>query len=373
MAESPAKTRSSRRSRARQKFDDGASLSQGDVLSDGRPVGNSADLDDSDSPSMKSLASMNMSEATSAKRITVNVQGKRNEDDARKIQEDAEDLEWLRELDCRMCTQQWTITCLAIAGLLIAAMINEVCLKGDVGESCDDTYKVVFALKGLTALLTAAQIYMMLRQIELKSEYADTQATLQERGRGLSTRARVLTAQERMVKTLRQHWFFFMVLLPLNLITPFPGLSFRLTIEQLGLNTRYRSESLVVGAMLPRIYHVMLLYKLKLLTSYLALDSSLIVRNSSAIRQLNDPGLSQPQLALKIALERQPLRIIIVCWAVLLATTTYLVRVFESAEGNTFSACFAFQGCCTRTHPALASPTTAAQMRGRAGTIRMAV
>ena len=36
-------------------------------------------------------------------------------------------------------------------------------------------------------------------------------------------------------------------------------------------------------------------------------------------------------------------------------------------------AFFAFQGCCTRMHPALASPTTAAQMRGRAGTIRMAV
>ena len=103
------------------------------------------------------------------------------------------------------------------------------------------------------------------------------------------------------------------VLLPLNLIHPAPGLSFPIIIEQLGIRPKYRVESLIVGAMLPRVYHVFVLYKLKLLTSVLSLDSSLIVRNESAIRQLNDPGLSQPQLAFKIALERQPIRIIAMC------------------------------------------------------------
>ena len=29
------------------------------------------------------------------------------DDDAHKIQQDAEDLEWMRELDARMCDQQW--------------------------------------------------------------------------------------------------------------------------------------------------------------------------------------------------------------------------------------------------------------------------
>lgn len=32
---------------------------------------------------------------------------KHMEEDAHKIQQDAEDLEWMRELDARMCDQQW--------------------------------------------------------------------------------------------------------------------------------------------------------------------------------------------------------------------------------------------------------------------------
>jgi len=39
--------------------------------------------------------------------------------------------------------------------------------------------------------------------------------------------------------------------------------------------------------MLLRVYHVYNLYQLKLLTSYLSLDSSLIVRNESAITQVS--------------------------------------------------------------------------------------
>ena len=45
----------------------------------------------------------------------------------------------------------------------------------------------------------------------------------------------------------------------------------------MGQKTSYRVEALIAGAMLLRVYHVYNLYQLKLLTSYLSLDSSLIV------------------------------------------------------------------------------------------------
>ena len=196
---------------------------------------------------------------------------------------------------------------------------------------------LVLIVKAASSLLTAAQLYVMLKQMELKTEYADTQMALLERGRGMKTVILTLTLGQRIKKALKQHWFLIFVLMPLNIIHPLPGLSFSILIPQLGISPKYRVESLVVGAMLPRVYHVFILYKLKLLTSVLSLDSSLIVRNESAIRQLNDPGLSQPQLAFKIALERQPIKIIAMCWVSLVISATYLIRVFESTEGNTFS------------------------------------
>jgi hypothetical protein len=165
-------------------------------------------------------------------------------------------------------------------------------------------------------VLTVWQCYMMLRQMELKTEYRDTEKGLTERGLGMRERSAPVKLASRILKTIKLHWFFIFLLLPLNMIHPVPGLSMGILIEQLGLQTEYRVESLVVGAMLPRVYHVFLLYKLKLLTSVLSLDSSLIVRNESAIRQLNDPGLSQPQLAFKIALQRTPMKIIFMCWTV---------------------------------------------------------
>ena len=156
----------------------------------------------------------------------------------------------------------------------------------------------------------------MLRQMELKTEYRDTEKGLAERALGMRAQAARVTLASRILKTIKQHWFFIFLLLPFNMIHPVPGLSRGILIEQLGLSTEYRVESLVVGAMLPRVYHVFVLYKLNLLTSVLSLDSSLIVRNEGAIRQLNDPGLSQPQLAFKIALQRTPFTIIFVCWMV---------------------------------------------------------
>ena len=80
-----------------------------------------------------------------------------------------------------------------------------------------------------------------------------------------------------------------------------------------------------------------MLIKLKLLTKYLSLDSSLIIRNENAIKQMNDPSLSQPVLAIKIALTRQPMYLIGTCWAVLIFSATWIIRISENTPGNLFS------------------------------------
>ena len=240
------------------------------------------------------------------------------------------------------------VTIYAVGGLFLAVLASEICSRPGVHDNCAKSNMVVLGIKAVCSILTAAQVIVMLRQMELRTEYFDTQKTLIERGRGMKVHSKAveMTLGRRITKSLKQHWFLIFVLLPFNIIHPVPGVSFTVVIPQLGIHPKYRVESLVAGLMLPRVYHVFVFYKLKLLTSLLSLDSSLIVRNEGAIRQLNDPGLSQPQLAFKIALERQPIRIITTSWLVLGLFATCLIRVFESTEGSDFSIYFWDQLWC---------------------------
>lgn len=57
------------------------------------------------------------------------------------------------------------------------------------------------------------------------------------------------------------------------------------------------------------------------------------VGDCMAVLVLNDPGLSQATLALKIALTRNPALLIAIAWAVLICTITVVIRVSESTAG----------------------------------------
>ena len=159
-----------------------------------------------------------------------------------KLQEDAEDLEWLRILDKRMLQQQWYITGLALAGFLLAVAVSEMC---GGGGGCEWANPV----KAMITASTLVQVGLMLRQMKVKSEYADTKALLVERGRGVKTDLRDWQhpPRDHLCKTLRQHWVLVLVVLPYNLIHPVPGLSGTVTIEQLGMRPVYAIESLIAG------------------------------------------------------------------------------------------------------------------------------
>jgi hypothetical protein len=137
----------------------------------------------------------------------------------------------------------------------------------------------------------------------------------------------------------RTYWFRVFVWIPINLVHPLPFLSNSLKTEQMGLQPVYRYESLIVAVMVLRVIHVYTLFKIKLVIRYLNLDASLLVRNENAVLVLNDPGLSQAILALKIALTRNPALIIAIAWAVLICTITIVIRVSESTHGVETSPC----------------------------------
>ena len=124
-------------------------------------------------------------------------------------------------------------------------------------------------MKAFCSALTVIQVYLMLKQIELKTEYNDTQKSLRSRSRGLQLHIPVRPS-------------FFQ--------------------RKLGYDTGYRVESLIPSVMLARVYHLFSLGKVRLLATILSLESTLIIRNHSTIRHLNDPRMSKSQLAFKIAL-----------------------------------------------------------------------
>jgi len=198
------------------------------------------------------------------------VQEKYEQEALEKLQQDAEDLEWLRVLDSRLLQLQWYVTFLALVGFLLAALVSEITIS-----SSDTTIEV---LKALTTCCTLVQVFLMGKQLKLRADYAHTQLLLQERGRGTQA-ADVPHNAGLTAKNFRQEGALGLALILYNLIHPVPGVSGTVTIEQLGMQPTYKVEALIAGAMVLRIYHILYLFKLKMITKFLSLDSSLIVRN----------------------------------------------------------------------------------------------
>ena len=113
----------------------------------------------------------------------------------------------------------------------------------------------------LTHCGTPWQVYLMLRQMTLKMEHAETQRALLERGRGIRDDDSRATPCQRLLEAAQQHWLLLAVLVPYNLIHPLPGVTGLVEIEQLGMEPKYRVEALIAGAMLLRVYHIFYLYQ----------------------------------------------------------------------------------------------------------------
>ena len=75
-------------------------------------------------------------------------------------------------------------------GLIVAVIVRELCIASDAEDfhgnvSCGEKVPNVQFLKASCSILTAFQVYLMLKQIKLKTEHADTQKSLRSRSRGV--------------------------------------------------------------------------------------------------------------------------------------------------------------------------------------------
>lgn len=88
-----------------------------------------------------------------------------------KIKQDAQDLQWMRQLEIRLAGRQLWITLLAIAGLLGAILIRERCeATADVNASCQEG--IVVFLKFATTIMTVHQVALMWANLSTRNELA---------------------------------------------------------------------------------------------------------------------------------------------------------------------------------------------------------
>ena len=230
-------------------------------------------------------------------------------------------------------------------GLVVAMGIREMCEGLDAAGDDDSDSQcggvVVTLLKALTTVLTGWHVYLMWLQLDTRSELLETRQMLLDRSRGRQLSLTVANATatlsnsktSRLLRKLRGNLVTVCVWIPLNLIHPVPMISRLISTAQLGLRPVYRLEALIAAFMVLRVIHVYVLFKWKLVILYLNLDASLLIRNEGAVHLLNDSGMSQATLALKISLMRNPGLIIMLAWLVLICTCAVVIRVSESTAG----------------------------------------
>lgn len=81
--------------------------------------------------------------------------------------------------------------------------------------------------------------------------------------------------------------------------------------------------------MLFRTLHIATLRKYQLLSEYLNMDDTIVVRNTQTIKLLNDPSINYSVLAMKLTLARRPMHFIFTFLFILIFISTYLIRATE--------------------------------------------
>jgi hypothetical protein len=148
-----------------------------------------------------------------------------------------------------------------------------------------------------------------------------------------------------------EHWKHlpFLINFAMNCIHTVPGLSFSVSAEMLGMQVEYRIEALLTVmtikccistvrsfnhlliqmVMLCRTVHIATLRKYQLLSQYLNMDDTIVVRNTQTIKLLNDPSINYSVLAMKLTLARRPMHFIFTFIIILFFISTYLIRASE--------------------------------------------
>jgi len=244
------------------------------------------------------------------------------------LSRDESDLVLIRTLQRRVLRLQKLITVLSIIGLGFSITVCEMCqIITESDELCSGTF--INFLKTMSMLSTIATVGFIIWQASLSSRINSTVSSLSTR----HTKFKFLTGDgivsNRKESLLSRDRFLTLFFAFFNAIHTFPGVSYLVSANMLGMRVVYRVESMLTLVMLFRLVHVAILHKYQTLASYLKIDDTIIVRNTKTIQLMKDPSINFSVLAFKLVLARRPIRFIVSAAVILLFVSTYMIRIAE--------------------------------------------
>jgi len=125
----------------------------------------------------------------------------------------------------------------------------------------------------------------------------------------------------------------FILCVPTNI----PFVHGRVAVSMRDMEVSYRLEAIVCAVTFLRLYHIWRWLHSQVYFRFFNLEESYLLQDKETITQLEDSGTSYKFLALKVAISRQPLRVIGVFAVTLISVVSYLIRLAEGPAGQDHS------------------------------------
>jgi len=247
----------------------------------------------------------------------------------------------LREVERKIFARQRLLAFIAVGSLILGCIVNELCAGDDYQETAPDSATLAFfadpnreprpcsaalatPLKLVQSAITVCLLLMIMARFRLRVHQTHVIQHLKDR--------QVLmwkTKERKHVKLTAGVMMELAGELVLCCVHTVPFLAMDIKNEALGRELYYRIESLLCGFMFVRLYHVYLWQEQSVFLKYFDLEDSYLIKDFKTIKLTQECSTSHRTLAFKVAMTRNPGAIIMTIVALLLSSTTYIVRIAE--------------------------------------------
>jgi len=248
----------------------------------------------------------------------------------------------LREVERSIYGRQRVLAFMAIASIVIGVLINEICADGDYVEvrdpvnaaylddpsrpprECQDGRALL--LKAAQSVLTLGLLVMIVLRFRLRVHQKRVVQRLKDRRVALLRNKNSKASDPKIPRSMMVKLAFEGVLCAVHTL---PFLHIDIKNEALGRTLYYRSESLLCGFMFLRLYHVYLWQEQSVFLQYFNLEDSYLIKDHKTIKLTQECATSHRTLAFKVAMTRNPRKMIGTFVLLLLSSCTYIVRIAE--------------------------------------------
>ena len=301
-----------------------------------------------------SRSSVRSSAGNSAKGIVELVQDLQRIKKTRRLEDellqDQEIRAELREIERKIFWCQRVLAFMTMGSLMLAVLINEICAGNDYADEEPSAEHQAFledpdrserdcvstlasTAKLAQSALTLCLLLMIVSRFGLRGQQTSVLQRLRDR--------QVSVFKPR--QAYAQRWPGVIPLLyragelGVCAVHTLPWFYRDFSNEAMGRRLFYRSESLLCGFMFLRLYHVYLWLEQSVFLTYFDLEDSYLLKDVKTIQLTLECDTSHTVLAFKVAMTRNPLKIILLMVALLLGSTTYIVRIAEGPAGQAHS------------------------------------